>query len=292
MVSPLQATPTSMEKGPVMPELPELEILRGNLDKELNGKKMKSAEVLLPSIVKRNTNKRLFSSRLDGVKFGGTTRQGSWLITAMDSGELLVFALGDKALLRRTQNKDAVAKGTALTLTFTQHGQLRVIDPAKKSEVFVVTPEELPDIVGHPGIDLVAEPISWTTFGERLLRQKGRLKSILMDPTFLVGVGPIYSDEVLFEAGLRYDREPSTMSTQEIRRLFRSTVEIIHDALKYNGTSLGEDGFVDVFGKKGTYQNELAVYQKEGEMSPRARGPVVKTRFGSGYTYYCEQTQM
>jgi formamidopyrimidine-DNA glycosylase len=288
----MTAAKTLMRRGPVMPELPELEILRGNLDKELNGKKMKGVEITVPAIVKRNTNKRVFAGRLDGVKFGGTTRQGTWLITALDSGDVLVFGLADKALLRRTQNKDAVDKGTAMTLTFTQHGQLRVIDPAKKSEVFVATPEELPDIVGHPGLDLVAEPISWTAFGERLLRQKGKLKSILMDPTFLVGVGPIYSDEVLFESGLRYDRDPQTMSTQEIRRLFRSTVEIIHDALKYNGTSLGDDGFVDVFGKRGTYQNELAVYQKEGEMSPRARGPVVKTRFGSGYTYYCEQTQM
>ncbi len=275
-----------------MPELPELEILRTNLDKELAGKKLKSVEVAVPGIVKRNTNKRVFAQRLDGVKFGQTVRRGTWLVTSLDSGELLLFGLGDRAGVRRTQNKDAAIKGTALTLTFTQHGQLRVVDPGKKSEVFVIAEEELPDVVGTIGLDLIGEPISWTTFGERLLRRSGKLKAILMDPTFLVGVGPIYSDEILFEAGLRFDREPTSLSTQEIRRLFRSTVEILHDALKYNGTSLGDDGFVDAFGKRGTYQNELAVYQKDGEMSPRARGPVIKARFGSGYTYYCDQTQM
>ena len=92
--------------------------------------------------------------------------------------------------------------------------------------MFVVAPEEVADVVGDLGFDLIAEPVSWTAFGERLLRRNGKLKSILMDPTFLVGIGPMYSDEILFEAGLRYDRDPKSLSTQEIRRLYRSTVEI------------------------------------------------------------------
>jgi formamidopyrimidine-DNA glycosylase len=275
-----------------MAELPELEILRTNLDKELNSKKVKSVEVAVPSTVKRNTNKTKFAARLDGVKFLGTTRAGTYLLTALDSGDVLVFSLGDRGLLARTQNREPVAKSTLLTITFTQHGQLRVLDPSKKAEVFVATPEEIDDIVGELGFDLIAEPVSWTAFGERLLRRSGKLKAILMDPTFLVGIGPMYSDEALFESGLRFDREPKSLSTQEIRRLYRSMVEIIHDALKYNGTTLGDDGFVDLFGKPGSYQNELAVYQREGEMSPRAREPIVKAKFGQGWTYYCEQTQM
>jgi formamidopyrimidine-DNA glycosylase len=275
-----------------MAELPELEILRTNLDKDLAGRKVKSVEVAVPAVVKRNTNKSKFAARLDGAKFGGTTRKGTYLLTAMDSGEVLVFSLGDRGLLLRAQNRDPVAKSTVVTITFSQHGQLRVLDPAKKAEVFVATPEEADELIGAVGFDLIAEPVSWTAFGERLLRRTGKLKSILMDPTFLVGIGPMYSDEALFESGLRFDREPASLSTQEIRRLYRSLVEIVHDALKYNGSSLGDDGFVDLFGKAGTYQNELAVYRREGEMSPRAREPIVKAKFGQGWTYYCEQTQM
>jgi formamidopyrimidine-DNA glycosylase len=52
-----------------------------------------------------------------------------------------------------------------------------------------------------------------------------KLKAFLMDQTFLVGIGDIYSDEILFHAGLRYDRDPSSLTTQEIRRLYRSLVE-------------------------------------------------------------------
>jgi formamidopyrimidine-DNA glycosylase len=226
------------------------------------------------------------------VKFDSAARRGTWLTLTLDSGEVLMIGLGPKGSLRRTQNKEPVAKGTAVTVTFTQHGQLRLIDGAKGSEMFVVAAEDVEGVVGKLGFDLIDEPVSWTAFGERLLRRDAKLKTILMDPTFLVGVGPMYSDEVLFEAGLRPDRLPQSLSTQEIRRLYRATVEKIHDALKYGGSTVGEDGFTDMHGKQGEYQSELSVYQREGEMSPRARGPVVKTRFGSGYAYYCEQTQM
>lgn len=275
-----------------MPELPELEILRSNLDRELAGKKVKTVEVSVPAVVKRNTNKKVFASRLEGTKMGATTRRGRWLVTSLDSGDALVIGLGDRGRLRRTQAKDATEKGTVVVITFTQHGQLRVIDPAKESEVFVATPEELDELAPAHGLDLAGEPVSWTTFGEQLLRREGKLKAVLMDPTFLVGIGPIYSDEILFEAGLRFDRSPSSLSTQEIRRLYRAAVEIVHEALKHGGTSLGEDGFTDLHGKPGGYQELLAVYGRDGEMSPRARGPIVKARFGNGVTYYCDQTQM
>jgi formamidopyrimidine-DNA glycosylase len=125
-----------------------------------------------------------------------------------------------------------------------------------------------------------------------ILRRDGKLKSVLMDPTFLVGIGPIYSDEILFHSGLRYDRNPSSLSAQEIRRLYRAVVETVHEAVKYGGTSLGADGWVGLSGEPGEYQQYITVYKRDGEMSPRARGPIVKTRFGSGYTYYCEQTQV
>ncbi|MEI2698067.1 MAG: hypothetical protein V9E94_06880 [Microthrixaceae bacterium] len=180
-------------------------------------------------------------------------------------------------------------------LTFTQGGQLRIVDPKKQAKVEYLPVEEIEE--RHPellnlGLDPVDEPISWTTFGEAVLRRDGKLKSVLMDPTFMVGVGSIYSDEILFHAGLRYDRVPSSLSAQEIRRLYRAVVETVHEAVKYGGTTIGPDGWVGLSGESGDYQQYIAVYKRDGEMSPRARGPIVKARFGSGYTYFCEQTQV
>jgi len=275
-----------------MAELPELEVLRRDLEKEVAGKKVKSVDVPVPALVKRNTNKRNFTTRLVGAKFEKAGRIGNFLSLTLDTGDVMLTTLGERGRLLRVQAKEPVAKGTAVIITFTQHGQLRLVDPGKGSEIFVVAADEVAAAVGDLGFDLVEEPVSWTAFGEKLLRRNGKLKTILMDPAFVVGIGPMYSDEILFEAGLRPDRAPQSLSTQEIRRLYRATVEKIHDALKYGGSSLGDDGFVDIHGKPGDYQSEINVYKREGEMSPRARGPVVKTRFGSGYAYYCEQTQM
>jgi len=275
-----------------MPELPELEILRRDLDKEVAGKKVKAVDVPVPAAVKRNTNKKIFGSKLVGAKFVSAERRGTLLTLTLDTEQVLVMSLSPKARLLRTQTKAKVDKATLVIVTFTQHGQLRLVDSSKKSWMWVADDDEVAGVVGDLGFDLAREPVSWTAFGEALLRRDGKLKSVLMDNSFIVGIGPIYSDEVLFEAGLRPDRTPESLTTQEIRRLFRAAVEKVHDALKYGGTSVGEEGFVDLHGDEGSYQSELSVYKRDGLLSPRARGDIVKQRFGSGYAYYCEQTQM
>lgn len=275
-----------------MAELPELEILRRDADKELSGRKVKTVEVAVPAVVKRNTNKKIFASKLEGQKLEGVSRVGETLVVKLDSGDALCIVLGDKGRLIRSQTKDVAPKGLVATLIFTQHGGVRVVDPSKQAELFVIPQDEVAETAGQSGFDLADAPISWTTFGERLIRRQGKLKSILMDPSFLVGVGTMYSDEILFEAGLRFDRTPQSLSTQEIRRLYRATIEIIHEAIKHGGSTVGPDGWTDLTGKSGGYSPMLAVYGRDGQMSPRARGPVVKARFGNGTTYYCEQSQM
>ena len=277
-----------------MPELPELELLRRDLDREIGDRKIKSIDVLVPAVAKHPSRKALVAA-LEGVKLSGVTRTGMLLLIGVEGTSTLVLSLGERSRLTRNQPKEDVATGTALVVNFTQGGQLRLFDPKKEASVELVPVDDLREL--HPelaqlGLDAVDEPISWTTFGERLMRRDGKLKSILMDQSFLVGIGSIYSDEILFHSGLRYDRNTSTLSAQEVRRLYRALVETVHEALKYGGTTLGPDGWVGLSGKPGGYQQYLTVYKRDGEMSPRARGPIVKARFGSGYTYFCEQTQV
>lgn len=275
------------------PEVPELDILRRDLERDVAGKKIKTVEVPQTASVKHHTNKKQFIGLLDGAKLERVGRKGGVITIQLDTGNLLAVRLGNRSGLRRHANKDPLEKGTAVVITFTQHGQLRLLDPAKTSEIAVLTPEEVPDFVGPTGFDLVDEAVSWTVFAQGLLTRRGKkLKSVLMDPAFIVGVGTVYSDEILFESGLRPDRLPETLSPQEIRRVFRATVEILHDAIKHGGSTIGDDGFLTLAGKPGDYQQFIAVHGREGQMTPRARGPVVKAKFGSGFAYYCEQTQM
>ncbi len=274
------------------PELPELEILRRDLDKDVGGKKIKTVTLVSPGLYKRGGTKKHEIGLLEGIKIKGFSRKGTWILGALENDHTLMISLGLGSELRRAANKDTAPKGVVATLTFTQQGQMWLIDPKKNAEMFVMPNEEVGSALGSIGLDLVDEPVSWTKFGEMVLRRNAKLKTALMDPQVLVGIGPVYSDEILFEAGLRYDRMPETLSTQEIRRLYRAAVEIIHDAVKHGGATIGADGFHTLSGATGGYSSMINVFGRQGEMSPRARGPIAKARFGSISTYYCEQTQV
>ena len=119
-----------------------------------------------------------------------------------------------------------------------------------------------------------------------------KLKPLLMDQTFIAGIGNIYADEILFGAGLRYDRLSDSLSTQEIRRLYRSLVETLHDAIKYRGSTLADDQYVDLHGKPGEYQEHHQVYDREGEPAVAAAAVIVRVKANSRSTFFCEHCQV
>jgi formamidopyrimidine-DNA glycosylase len=134
--------------------------------------------------------------------------------------------------------------------------------------------------------------VSWTSFARVLLSRSAKLKNLLTDPHVVAGIGPIYSDEILWEAGLRYDRTSDSLSSQEIRRLFRALVETLHEAVKHRGTTIDDFPFVDLYGKPGDYQDELKVFAREGEPCRRCRAPIVKSRVANKPLYHCEACQV
>lgn len=277
-------------------ELPEVETLRRDLEREVVGKKVKSVELTSMAMAPRYRTRKAFTGALEGRKITGAKRVGLVLVLETDSDDLLVLRLGPSTRLHKAQPKDPVEPGTEVVVTFTQGGQLRIVDPGgdEHGEVLLVPPDELADAVPELkglGMDPIDEPMSWTRFGELLVARPTKLKSLLMDPSFVVGIGDVYSDEILFNAGLRYDRMSDSLSTQEIRRLYRALVEIVHDAVKYRGTSARDGGWLDLYGRPGEFDAHLAVYGREGELSPRSRTPIKKVKFNGRWTYYCD-TQM
>ena len=272
-------------------ELPEVETVRRELDRDLVGKKVKTVEAASMAVLKRYKNRKAFTGQLDDMKITGVRRRGLHLLIVLDGDSTLVVDLGSSGSLRRNANKNKVEDSTEVVITFTQHGQLRLVDPDGTAEMFVVDTralaDEIPELDDH-GLDPVDEPVSWTEFGRALLQRNVKLKTLLLDDTFVVGIGNLYADEILFEAGLRYDRLSNSLSSQEIRRLHRSLVGTLHDAIKYSGTSLPDRPFVDPFGVLGDYAEHLAVYGKHGDLSSRSRLPIQRVKFGGAWTYFCD----
>lgn len=271
-------------------ELPELELVRRDLEREVVGRKVKEAAAAGMAVLPRYKTRKSFSSQLDGTKITGVLRQGEFLLFPLDSEDILVIRMGN-GMLRRNANKDKEEKGTEVTITFTQGGQLRFIDEEGSGEVAVVPKDEVmsefPDL-NDPAIDAIDTPLSWLSFRDILEQEPVTLKELLTNGKLLVGIGSIYADEVLFDSGLRYDRKSVGLSTQEVRRLYRSLVETMHNVIKYRGTTLEDRPWADVFGEPGTFDQHLQVYGRAGELSPRSRTPIQRSKFKGEWTYYCE----
>ena len=272
-------------------ELPEVETIRRDLEREIVGRKVKTAEATSMKCLRRYHTRKAFTSQLEGTKITDVRRVGLYLVVELSTESLLVLSLGSSGSPRRNANKHPKVAGTEVVISFTQYGQLRFVDTEGTGQLFVVPGEDLsaslPEIAGY-GLDPVATPMSWTNMGRLLLQRSTKLKTLLTDETFVIGIGDIYADEILFEAGLRFDRIANTLSTQEIRRLHRSLVGTMHDAMKYRGTSVPDRPFVDPFGQPGSYAGHLKVWGRQGDLSERSRAPIKRTKFRGTWTYYCD----
>ena len=278
-----------------MPELPEVETIRRELERDIVGLRVKDVEVNDLRSIRRHGKKAPFVKLLDGAKVTRVDRRGKYLVLSLDTGSVLVIHLGMSGQLRRNATKDPAEPHTRVVLTFTQKGQLRFIDPRKFGEMFVVDADAIEDEVpelAHLGFDPVEQAVSWTRFGQALVNRSVKLKPLLMDQKFIAGIGNIYADEILYGAGLRYDRLSDSLSTQEIRRLYRSLVETLHDAIKYRGSTLSDGQYVDLQGKPGEYQEHHQVYDREGEACRRCRSVIVRVKANSRSTFFCEQCQV
>jgi formamidopyrimidine-DNA glycosylase len=278
-----------------MPELPEVEVLRRDLDKEVVGKKIKSVEVSGTRSVRRQKKKE-FIDLLEGRKIVSVQRRGKYLVLRLDDPGALVVHLGMSGqLLRAKTAREKPPKHTHVVITFTQGGLLRFVDPRTFGEMFVAKFDDLDeqvDELAHLGMDPLETAMSWELFGRMLADKKMKLKTLLMDQKFIAGIGNVYSDEILFQAGLRWDRMSDSLSQQEVRRLYRAISETLQDAVKYRGSSLADEQYVDLFGRPGDYQQYHQVYDREGESCQRCRRPIHRARYSNRSTFFCEACQV
>jgi formamidopyrimidine-DNA glycosylase len=108
------------------------------------------------------------------------------------------------------------------------------------------------------------------------------LKLLLIDPSVIQGIGDVYSDEILYEAGLRYDRPSDRLSTQEVRRLYRAMQEVITAAMKFRGSSLDDTDPDEAIDDEGEAAEHLKVYGREGLPSFRSRKPIERAKVKKG----------
>ncbi|MDQ3991270.1 MAG: bifunctional DNA-formamidopyrimidine glycosylase/DNA-(apurinic or apyrimidinic site) lyase [Actinomycetota bacterium] len=277
-------------------ELPEVEVLRRDLEKDVVGRKIASVEVKrlknTKRVLRRHKAPKEFRDRLVGRKIAKVDRRGKYILMSLGE-DVLVTHFGMSGRFLRGTKRVPHPQHTHVVVTFQVGGDLRFVDPRTFGEMFVTPGDELGKVkeLVHIAIDPLEAVFTWHQFSMALAERKAKLKALLMDQQFVSGLGNIYSDEVLFAAGLRYDKMSDELSSQEVRRLYRAMQEVVQEAIRFRGTTLGDEAYLDLHGKPGEYQNELRVYGRKGEPCRRCRTPIESVRISNRSSYYCPQCQ-
>jgi formamidopyrimidine-DNA glycosylase len=283
--------------GDGLVELPEVEVVRRDLEKDVVGRRIREADVRpqrnAMRVIRRHARRKEFSDRLAGKKIARVDRKGKYVLMYLDGGDVLVVHFGMTGQLLRGNKRQALPPHTHVVLEFMQGGDLRFVDPRTFGEMFVTGVDELGKVkeLDHIAIDPLEDTFTWQQFSAELARRATKLKPLLMDQKFISGLGNIYSDEVLFAAGLRWDRMSDTLSSQEVRRLYRALREVVQEAIRFRGTTLEDEAYVDLYGKPGEFAAELKVYGRRGLPCRRCRTPIEAVKISGRNSYYCPQCQ-
>lgn len=281
-----------------MPALVEIEVIRRDLEREVVGRRIKDVEVRnsrnAMKVIPRHGRRKEFEQLLDGAKFEKVDRAGKWILLTLDNEHVMIVDLGETGLLVKTSASDEIETHTHIVIGFTIGGQLRLIDPKAAAEVLVAPAADIAamdELKIGSAIDPLEQQVTWHHFSSLLEEREEPMKDLLMDEAFIVGLGDMYSDEILWASALRYDRPSNKLTSQDVRRLYRSLTETLQDALKARGTTWSGNGFRDLHGDPGQYQLELKVYEREGEPCRRCRTAIVKEKYRGSFTYLCPQCQ-
>jgi formamidopyrimidine-DNA glycosylase len=273
-----------------VPELPEVEVVRRDLEAHVSGHTITRVEVSGPRTVRRHSPGRL-TRRLRGATLGTVDRRGKFLLLGLQepSDQVLVVHLRMSGQLVLARAADPVARHTHAVLTLGGDTQLRFVDPRTFGELFV-TSASLPELA-HLGPDPLSAQWTWRSLSAVLAGRRGLLKPLLMDQRHLAGLGNIYSDEALFTARLRGDRSAGSLTTADVRRLHRAISTTLQAAIERRGSSLADRQYVDLLGNAGSYQSEHRVYAREGRPCPYCHAPIIRLRLGGRSSFLCQTCQ-
>lgn len=284
-----------------MPELPEVETVRRQLDPELSGRTVESVAVLDHYFTKPDDPCR-FERSVQGRTFSGVGRRGKYLLLHFEDGDTLVVHLrmtGNLVLAeadgesRPTDSRiyrPATDSHLKLRIDLGDDLELRFTDPRRFGRGFVASPEELESYLGER---LGAEPLSDEFTVEELARvtvgRTGPLKSLLLNQAVVAGIGNIYADEALHRAGLHPLSPGGSMKPEHHVALHRGIVDALQRGIDLGGASI--DDYRDARGGNGAMQEEFLVHLREGEGCFKCGATIVRIVVGGRSTYYCPECQ-
>ncbi len=276
-----------------MPELPEVETLRRDLEDAVTGRRITGVYLYEPRVV-RHPAPEAFVSALRGKRILGAERRGKHLLIRLSEGWVLAVHLMLEGQLLYQEADEPIASRTKLALSLDNGFQLRLRDVVDLARVALVPPQDLDAVLGlsRMGPEPLDPEFTLECFLGRLKGRTGMIKPLLMNQEVLAGVGNLYADEALFRARIHPERKANTLTDAERRRLYTEVLAVLREGIAYRGTSGPGGMYRDLWGRKGRYQERLQVFRREGEACQGCPGTVAVMRVGGRATHYCPSCQL
>ncbi|NIN64940.1 MAG: bifunctional DNA-formamidopyrimidine glycosylase/DNA-(apurinic or apyrimidinic site) lyase [Anaerolineae bacterium] len=270
-----------------MPELPEVEILKNELNAHVLGRQVH--QVVVPAGREGDCPLQEWTSAIQGASIVDVARRGKMLLLEFDSGFSLVIHLMMVGQLLLSSLYDREPNDVRLILDFGAD-QLSVGQVALRFLRLVPTSQldELPEIK-KLGCDPLSDDFSVEALRSVSSGRRGKVKSFLLNQRHIAGIGNTYADEILFHAGIDPARQVGSLTSEEVERLHRSIVEIMRRGLRLGGSS--EMAFVHLDGTKGAFQEQFQVKQRKGKPCHACNTPIEKIPIGGRGTYFCPRCQ-
>lgn len=269
-----------------MPELPEVETIaqtlrRGNGSPPLPGQYIKRVTIRWPRHIAM-PSVTTFRRRIRGRLITEVDRRGKFLIFPLDLGTMLIHLRmsGDLALVPA----DSPAGRYDRTVFYLESGQeLRFSDARKFGKIFLLDDPET--ILGKLGPEPLDAGFTPQILASHLVKRRRILKPLLMDQTFLAGLGNIYTDEALYHARLHPLRRSDSLDMNEITALWQGIRDALTLGLHHSGAS------IDWVYRGGDFQHHFRVYQRSGEPCQRCGTPIERIIVGQRGTHFCPTCQ-
>ncbi|OPX90559.1 MAG: Formamidopyrimidine-DNA glycosylase [Pelotomaculum sp. PtaB.Bin104] len=273
-----------------MPELPEVETVRQTLQPKIAGLRFTDVQILLPKII-RSPEPEEFKEMLINKKILRVARRGKYLLLSLTGGMNLVSHLRMTGSLVYSRPEEPRSKYTHLVFGLDNGGELRFADMRQFGGLWLVPADAMDSLSGYK--DLGVEPLgaSFTTsyLKKELRHRHARIKPLLLDQTFIAGLGNIYTDEALHRARIHPERLASTLNPREVTRLHHAIQAVLKEGIAHRGTTVRD--FIDGDGRSGSYQELLRVYNREGQTCGHCGKKIVRKKIGGRSSYYCPSCQ-
>ena len=290
-----------------MPELPEVETIVRELRKKVVGLRIIDIWADWPKTLKQAGGVDGFKRQVKNKKILSVRRRAKYIIMDVEgkktifihqkiSGHLLYgkWKLSKNVWISRISGplKDDRQNGYIRFMIMLNNGyQLGLSDLRRFGKVILVDDDKIKDLKEISSLGPEPLEINFNQFKKLFEKKRGKIKQVLMDPSFIAGIGNIYADEILWSSGLHPLSKAENLNQKDLKKIFNFTVKILKKAIKYKGSSM--DDYRIPSGEKGRFQDIQNAYQKTGEKCKKKDGGIIeRLKLGGRSAHFCPKHQI